>query len=272
MAGDAGRRDGTSGSATDGTAGTEDTPPAIHVADLTKTYGQFTAVDRVSFDVEAGSTVGLFGPNGAGKTTLLRMLAGLVRPTEGTVAYGGTRLTPDERGIYRDVGVVTHQSMLYDDLTARENLAFHARLHGIEDVAGRCQTVLETVGLARRASRRPTEFSHGLRKRLSLARALLHDPAVLLLDEPYAGLDQRSVRDLEGVLDGFEDRTVVLTTHDLERGGRRCTRALVLSGGRVRADLAPGSTSHATLDQEYRRAIGLDEPDPRPRPATDDRS
>jgi len=232
------------------------TAAAIRVDDLTKSYGRITAVDDLSFTVANGETVGLFGPNGAGKTTLLRMLAGLVRPTDGTITLGASELTVDDHAVYRTLGVVTHESMLYDALTARENLRIHADLHGLDDAADRCEAVLETVNLADRASHRPDEFSHGLRKRLSLARALLHRPDVLLLDEPYTGLDQRSVADLEAVLDGFDDRTVVLTTHDLELGVGRCDRALILDRGRLRADtVLDGSV--AGFESTYRRAIGL---------------
>jgi heme exporter protein A len=146
--------------------------------------------------------------------------------------------------------------MLYDALTARENLRVHAGLHGLDDAAARAEAVLETVNLADRASHRPDEFSHGLRKRLSLARALLHRPDVLLLDEPYTGLDQRSVADLEAILDDFDDRTVVLTTHDLELGVGRCDRALILDRGRLRADVdLDGSVDG--FESTYRHAIGL---------------
>ena len=234
-------------------------PPAIEVEHVTKFYGHFTAVDDLSFAVERGSTVGLFGPNGAGKTTLLRMMAGLARPTGGTITVDSVEVTPDDHTTYRTIGVVTHETMLYDELTARENLRFHADLHGVDDPADRCATVLDTVGLCHRGSDRPTAFSHGLRKRLSLARALLHDPDVLLLDEPYTGLDQRSIADLESVLDGFDDRTVVLTTHDIDRGVERCDRALVLDRGKLRADVALDGSA-TDFETTYRRAIGLDEP------------
>jgi heme exporter protein A len=239
------------------------TAATIRVDGVTKTYGRVTAIDDVSFAVESGETVGLFGPNGAGKTTLLRMLAGLVRPTDGTITIDESSLAPDDHTVYRTMGVVTHESMLYDDLTARENLRFHAGLHGLDDAAARCESVLETVNLAERASRRPAEFSHGLRKRLSLARALLHRPEVLLLDEPYTGLDQRSVADLAAVLDSFDDRTVVLTTHDLERGFDRCDRALVVDRGRLRTDVDLNGTSASAFEAAYHAAIGVDGPEGR---------
>jgi len=233
-------------------------PPAIRTTGLTKRYGQFVSVADVAVEIESGETVGLFGPNGAGKTTVLRMLAGLTRPSEGTVYVEGAPFASTDQHVRERVGVVTHESMLYDDLTARENLRFHARLHGLDDVDGRCEAVLDAVGLANRASRRPAAFSHGLRKRLALARAMLHDPAILLLDEPYTGLDQRASADFAAALDDFEERTVVLTTHDLERGLHHCSRALVLDRGRVEADFPTASLSAEEFAARYRRTIGLD--------------
>ena len=232
--------------------------PAVRTTNLTKEYGQFVSVADLSVEIARGETVGLFGPNGAGKTTTLRILAGLARPTRGSVFVDGTELRPDDQSLRRRIGVVTHDSMLYDDLTARENLRFHARLHGLDDVGGRCEEVLETVGLARRASRRPVEFSHGLTKRLSLARALLHDPDVLLLDEPYTGLDQRAGADLAAALADLEDRTIVLTTHDLERGLHHCSRALVLDQGRLEADFPTASMESDEFEERYRETIGLE--------------
>jgi heme exporter protein A len=239
-------------------------PPAIRVDDLSKSYGQFLAVDSVSLTVEPGETVGLFGPNGAGKSTLLRTIAGLIRPTSGDVFFDGDPFRADDSSAYRRIGVVTHDSMLYDEMTARENLDFHARLHGLADPNRRCERVLEMVGLTHRGSHFPDEFSHGLRNRLSLARALLHDPDVLLLDEPYSGLDQRAVADLEAVFDELDDRTVVLTTHDLDRGLDRCSRALVLDRGTLEADMPTAPLSNTEFEASYRRAIGLT-------PRTDDR-
>jgi heme exporter protein A len=231
---------------------------AIRTANLTKEYGQFVSVADFSVEIEPGETVGLFGPNGAGKTTILRMLAGLTRPTDGSVFVHGDEFEPHDQRLRSRIGVVTHDSMLYDGLTARENLRFHARLHGLNDIAERTEAVLDTVGLTRRASRRPGAFSHGLRKRLSLARALLHDPDVLLLDEPYTGLDQRAGADLAAALDDLEEKTVVLTTHGLEQGLYHCSRALILDAGRLEADFATRSLSSDEFEARYRRTIGLD--------------
>lgn len=247
--------DGTAAS-TDTAVSIDNNPPPLRVDRLKKFYGHLAAVDGVSFTVKRGSTVGLFGPNGAGKTTILRMLAGIIEPTDGQVFLDGIEWSTTTNVDVR-VGVLTHDSMLYDALTARENLRFHAALHGLSNIVERCETVLEMVGLGHRGSHRPNEFSHGLRKRLSLARALLPDPEILLLDEPYAGLDRRSVAALSEILDGFADRTVVLATHDLDRGLARCTRALVIVDGRLEADLMTDSLSSAAFERTYEQTIGL---------------
>lgn len=235
----------------------EQEPLAIRTVDLTKEYGQFVSVDSLSVEIERGETVGLFGPNGAGKTTFLRMLAGLTRPTRGTVSIHGTEFELDNQRLRERIGVVTHDSMLYDELTARENLHFHANLHGLSSVTRQTEEVLETVGLTSRASRRPPEFSHGLRKRLALGRALLHDPDLLLLDEPYTGLDQRAGADFSAALNDLTEKTIVLTTHGLERGLSHCSRALVLDSGRLEADFSTTSLSSEEFEELYRETIGL---------------
>jgi heme exporter protein A len=229
---------------------------AIALDGVTKRYGRFPAVEGLTLDVESGTCLGLFGPNGAGKTTLLRMLATLSVPTEGTIRVGGTELSPDRTDVRSRLGVVLHDTMLYDELTARENLRLHARLHGVDEA--RSEDLLEVVDLTSHASARPDSFSHGMRKRLSLARALLHDPDVLVLDEPYSGLDRRSQGDLGDLLDEFEDRTVVVATHDFERGFAQCDRALVLDGGTVSLDVSMDRFDDAeAFERRYRSVIGV---------------
>ncbi|WP_458185598.1 ABC transporter ATP-binding protein [Haladaptatus sp. NG-WS-4] len=230
----------------------------IEVDGLTKRFGRAIGIQDVSFRVEDGERVGLFGPNGAGKTTILRILATLATPTRGRVLVDGDPLTPDNAAIRSRIGVVSHDTMLYEGLTARENLRLHARVHGVDD--GRCERVLELVGLGAEGSSDPSEFSHGMRQRLSFARALLHEPDVLLLDEPYSGLDRRTMADFHDALDAVGARTVVMATHDLERGFTHCDRGLVLDGGTVRRDVAfdEFETSTDFVDC-YRRTLGLEE-------------
>ncbi|CAI49110.1 ABC-type transport system ATP-binding protein (probable substrate heme) [Natronomonas pharaonis DSM 2160] len=207
----------------------------VSVAGLSKRFGSHLAVDDVSFELTAGETAVLFGPNGAGKTTLIRMLASLARPSDGTIRIDGQPLVGDDaaRG---DIGVLTHETLLYEELTARENLRLHARLHGVDEAI--CEELLETVGLAARGSERVSGFSHGMAKRVSLARALVHDPALLLLDEPYTGLDQTSLKRMTTVLSELADRTVLASTHDLERGVELADRILFMREGRLVGDAA----------------------------------
>jgi heme exporter protein A len=226
---------------------------------VSKRFGRFTAVRDLDLEIEPGEFVGLFGPNGAGKTTILRMLAGLSTPTRGRIVVDGEEVAPDRPALRRKLGVVTHDTMHYDGLTARENLRLHASLHGIDAADARVAEVLDLVGLEARAGDRPGTFSHGLAKRLAIARALLHDPPVVVLDEPYAGLDRRAVDALEGVLDGFSEKTVLLTTHSLERGFEHAERAVVLSRGRVRADVPTDRFDGGRAFAEaYERAVRVD--------------
>ncbi|SIR65521.1 heme ABC exporter ATP-binding protein CcmA [Natronorubrum thiooxidans] len=225
---------------------------SITAEGVTKRLGSTVAVRDVSFTVESGEHVGLFGPNGAGKTTLMQMLATLSFPSDGSIQIGGRDVTPDATRVRRDLGVMGHRPMLYGTLTARENLRLHARLRGVS--TDRVEEVLGQVNLRTQASTRVETFSHGMKKRLAIARAVLHDPTVLLLDEPYAGLDQRSAADLQRILDQFDDRTVVLATHDLARGATDCDRALVLVDGTVSRDVQIEDSATDALETVYQRA------------------
>lgn len=219
--------------------------------DLTKQYGPFTALDGVSVQVDDGERVGLLGPNGSGKTTMLRILAGLASPTAGEVLIDGEEYRPDAYDVRQKVGFVSHETMLYENLTARENLRFHADLRGVSD--DRVDAVLELVDLADRASGLPREFSHGMKKRLTLARAELDPPAIMLLDEPFSGLDQFST---ETVKDLLADRTILLVTHEFEVALDVCSRILILDNGQVRLDLDANDLEDlADLRERYRRVV-----------------
>lgn len=217
---------------------------------LTKRYGPFTALDGVSVRIDDGERVGLLGPNGSGKTTMLRILAGLTSPTSGEVTIDGDRYSPDAYQVRRKVGFVSHETMLYENLTARENLSFHADLRGVPD--WRVDAVLDLVDLSHRASGLPREFSHGMKKRLALARAELDPPAIMLLDEPFSGLDQFSTETVKELL---ADRTIVLVTHEFEVALDVCSRILVLDNGRVRLDLDASELSDLEDLRERYRAV-----------------
>jgi heme exporter protein A len=195
----------------------EKAAPAIRVAGLRRDYGDRPALDGVGFELPAGASLIVLGPNGAGKTTLLRILATLLRPSEGEVAVLGCSL-PDEAWKLRGrIGYLGHEPLLYRDLSGRENLRFQARLHGIERgaAAARIEEVLRAVGMQRRADERVAELSAGMRQRLSICRCVLHEPELLLLDEPDSNLDVEG-RELARELIG-PGRTRVVVTHDPDR-------------------------------------------------------
>ncbi len=207
---------------------------ALSVNNVTKVFGERKALDGVSFSVPEGAFLSIFGPNGAGKTTLLRILSTLSRPTRGSVHVLGidSREEPDE--VRNHIGLISHNSMLYPDLTAMENLMFVARMYGIVHPEERVRELLNAVELDHRRYDNVRTFSRGMTQRLSIARALINDPDVVFLDEPYAGLDPHAVEIFDNLLSSIrQDRTFVMVSHDLEKGFDMCSHALVLSRGRV---------------------------------------
>jgi len=227
----------------------------VEVDHLTKSFGPHTALAGVTLSIGAGEFVTLVGPNGAGKTTLLRILATLIRPTSGTVRIAG--LNPAQAGpeVRRRIGFLSHRTLLYDDLTAEQNLRFYARLYGLSDASARIDELLERVGLADRRHDRVRTFSRGMQQRLAVARAVLHRPSILLLDEPYTGLDPQATDALSALLGELagEGCTILLTTHDLERGLAVGNRIVVLSRGRVAYDAPTADTDPVTFPDLYRR-------------------
>jgi heme exporter protein A len=226
----------------------------LRVEGLTRTYGSRFALDGVTFALEAGEFLVVLGPNGAGKTTLLKTLARLIRPTEGRIWLDGEDWLAAPADRQREIGVLSHATYLYDGLTAHENLRFFGTLYGLPDPDARARAALATVGLGDAADRRVGHLSRGQAQRVAIARAVLHDPALLLLDEPYAGLDPRAAGRLGDALDALHaaGRTVVLTTHDLARAPAAATRYLVLLEGRMGSE---GSLPAGDLDEIYERAV-----------------
>lgn len=205
-----------------------DDAPAIRLDGLVRRYGERAALDGVSLTVPAGATLVVFGPNGAGKSTLLRVLATLLRPHGGVVEVLGEALPDRAWAVRGRVGLLGHEPLLYRDLSARENLRFHARLHGVG--FGRAEELLERVGLAARAGDPVHSYSRGMVQRAAVCRALLHDPPLLLLDEPTANLDPAATEDVAPLLAG---RTRVITSHDPAGGLQDADLALGLRAGKV---------------------------------------
>jgi heme exporter protein A len=209
--------------------------PTIQIHGLTKAFGHQVALRGVDLSVAEGEFLALFGPNGAGKTTLIRVVASLTRPTAGEVRVQGEELGKAATSLRRHIGLISHNPLLYGDLTPDENLRFFARMYDLPDSVARMDTVLRQVGLASRRRDPVRTFSRGMVQRLAIARAILHDPAIMLLDEPYTGLDLQAADMLRSVLQELaaSNRTVILTTHNLEQGLEMCDRAAILNRGKL---------------------------------------
>ncbi|HUE87553.1 MAG TPA: heme ABC exporter ATP-binding protein CcmA [Vicinamibacterales bacterium] len=225
----------------------------VTVSNVSRHFGRRKALAQVSFECRAGEILGLLGPNGAGKSTLLSILATLLAPSSGEVAYGGHRAREAGATLRSRLGMLGHDLFLYPELTARENLTFFARLYGLEDAGSRVAESLEHARLSDRADDPVTGFSRGMRQRLALERALVHAPRLLLLDEPFTGLDQASTAALVGRLKELQAQgcLIVLATHDLEVAEHIISRSIFLRAGRLVSDAG----TSGSLRSRYLRAI-----------------
>ena len=227
--------------------------PVIRVRDIRKVFGLLPVLDGVSLDVRAGEAVALLGANGAGKTTLLKILATLLRPTRGTATIAGHDVVRAPEAVRPLLGVVAHGAWVYDDLTARENLKFWATLGGLTARGDDVTAALAGVGLEPVADARVRTFSAGMKRRLSLARVMLAKPRVLLLDEPFAGLDQQAKKWLEGRLEAFKaaGAALLMVTHSFGRELGVADRLAVLAAGRIALDTARGTLSADDVQRLY---------------------
>ena len=229
----------------------------IQIENLTKRFGAHYALRKLSLTINEGEVVALFGPNGAGKTTLLKILSTLSRPSQGRVMIQGHELTPSWTALRRHIGLVSHQSFLYPNLSAQENLAFYARLYGVPNAEERGREVVGWVDLLPRYHDPVRTYSRGMLQRLSIARALVHDPQILLLDEPYSGVDEAAAERLHALLLRIHaeepKRLTLLTTHDLKRGLALASRVLILRRGKLIFD-----QPRDALDVEQWRETYLD--------------
>ena len=208
---------------------------AIEVRQLRKEFGVLKAVDGISFDLKRGEFLSIFGPNGAGKTTLIKILIGLTRPSSGTARVAGYEVGEGIPEMRREIGVISHSPALYADLTPMENLIFFGKMYGLERPQESAIAVLEDVGLAPRRDDQVRTFSRGMLQRLSIARAILHDPSILFLDEPFTGLDIHASNVLKEHLKTLHDRkrTILMTTHDVSCGLEMCDKVALQVKGQI---------------------------------------
>lgn len=232
--------------------------PAIEIRGLTKTYGPQVVLRDLDLTVPWGEFLTIFGPNGSGKTTLIKVLATLSRPSRGEIRVAGFGLKESSAAIRRNIGVVTHQPLLYGHLTTYENLKFYGRMFGLSHVEERVERAAEMMGLGPILGRRVGTLSHGMQKRASLARAILHDPPILLLDEPETGLDQDALEMLKELVTGERGlRTVVMATHNLERGLALGNRVAILAGGKIAYQEIRSLVDEAMFRGTYSRFTGV---------------
>jgi heme exporter protein A len=226
----------------------------LELRDVSKQFGDFAALSGVCLRVEPGDSILLYGPNGAGKTTLLRVLSTLARPSEGKVLYDGADVLGHPAAAKAAIGFVSHTTFLYGELTVRENLEFAGKLFGLTDRSQRVAGVLDLFHLRERAETPVRELSRGYQQRVSLARAFLHDPQFLLLDEPFTGLDAASTESLQDLMRRLEGqgKAVIFSTHDFEQGKAIAKRLVALEAGKVRYDGPIQAAPLAALRREVR--------------------
>jgi len=240
------------------------TPAAVALIEaqaLVKAYDLLPVLRKLDFTVQRGEFVALLGPNGAGKSTFLRLVCGLSRPTAGTLRVGGWELPKEAHAVRAQIGLVSHKSLLYETLSAHENLVYFSRLYNLSAavIAQRIPEILNQVGLGKRAHNLVRTFSRGMLQRLSIARALLHNPDILLLDEPYTGLDQDASAVLDDLLRDAHNggRTILMTTHDLPRAAALASRVAILSRGVIAYDQPASELNPIKLSTIYTEVTSM---------------
>ena len=231
----------------------------ISAENLTRKFGRRRAVDDVTVSVGAGEALVVFGPNGAGKTTLLRILGGILRPTSGRARIGDV-LMPGGAQVRRRIGIVSHHSLLYDALTARENVEFAGRLYRVPNPHESAERALSAMQIMDRADTRVAELSRGMRQRVSVARAIVHQPDVVLADEPFTGLDVIGARALTSLLFQARGRgaALVIVTHNIDEGLSLATRAVVMNAGKIVSSDERSSIDGATFAERYAQMVSND--------------
>jgi len=234
---------------------------AIEVEALSKSFGNNRALSDIDLKVGRGEHVTVFGPNGAGKTTLVRILSTLSKPSTGMVRMDGEDIRSDPAKIRRRIGMVSHETFLYDDLTVYENLKFYGKMYGIPSLEEHIHEVVSQVKLESRLYDRVGILSHGMQQRVSIARAMIHSPSVMFLDEPEVGLDPRAVIMLRDVLESINtpERTVVMTTHNLKQGLEMGDRVVILNRGKIVYQASKGDIDMANFPEVYEHYTGTAE-------------
>lgn len=232
--------------------------PVVEAKDLFRSFGRKEALSGVSLTVNVGDSIALFGPNGAGKTTLLRTLGGLLRPTRGEAAIEG-HLLPGDAILRSRIGIISHHSLLYEALTAAENVAFAARLYRVADPVAAAARSLERMGMSAWMNVPVRSLSRGMQQRVSIARAMVHSPAVILADEPYSGLDDDGARSLTALLNELRSAgaAMIVVTHNISEGLSLATRAVVMNAGRIVYSGERASLTESTFQSEYRELVGV---------------
>jgi len=232
----------------------------IEINGLTKIYGLLPVLKSLDLSIMQGEFVALLGPNGSGKSTLLRLMSGLSKPTQGHIQIGGWAMPSEAMAVRGQIGMVSHKPLLYENLTAYENLNFFAKLYDLDATTReeRIRALLRQVGLHKRSSSLVRTFSRGMQQRLSIARALIHEPDVLFFDEPYTGLDQDAGDMLDDLLKSAhtDNRTIVMTTHQLHKVPMLANRAVILSRGKVAYDDKVGNITASEFGTIYTQATG----------------
>ena len=225
----------------------------IKIDKLIKAFGSRLVLRGVDLTINEGDFITLMGANGAGKTTLLHIVATLSKPTGGNVSIGGYSTANSATELRRFIGLVSHKTLLYDDLTADQNLHFYAQMYDVPNASNRIETVLNQVGLWGRQHDPVRTYSRGMQQRLAIARAMLHNPSILLLDEPDTGLDQHAADRLSELLSavGAHQRTILMTTHNLERGLSLGNRVVILAKGKIAYDVQRQGVSVAEVRERY---------------------
>ena len=226
----------------------------IEIKDITKVYGEQHALDHVSFSVKQGEIVGLLGPNGAGKSTLMKIITCYIPPTEGDVNVCGHSIYDDSIAVRRCIGYLPELNPLYPDMYVREYLRFMAGMSGVKDTHSRADEMIELTGLSPEAHKKIGQLSKGYRQRVGLAQALIHDPQVLILDEPTTGLDPNQLEFIRNVIrNAGKDKVVLLSTHIMQEVEAMCSRAVIISHGRIVADESMSDLNAKKLTEQFHK-------------------